>query len=179
MNIFKYLLIIICVYSCNVKKETSLSEKEQYEILNKCYTVFLDSMNRKKELYFRFAVLEDSLIMDNLLYGLEGKNKDLLIQDEGIEIDDPIVFEDSISNQLLHGFSLYNSSQVDSIKKSTSDGWFSYPIYSITRPYQPDTCSMAISQLFEVPHATGCIRMRCRYIVFKKTNNDWKYWDNF
>ncbi|MBK7129086.1 MAG: hypothetical protein IPM74_03795 [Crocinitomicaceae bacterium] len=172
-------------FSCTTNHEvengsvwTPLSEKEKYQIISEGYSSYLSSNSQKKEIYYRFAILEDSASMDYYIESFEKEISPIIT----VPQHDPFSshwFEDEIDTAYLPEFEFTSKETIDSI---SSEGikWFEGDanFYAITRPYQPDSSSYALIQQFELPHPkTDYCPSRYIIILFKKNNGKWCFVD--
>jgi len=173
-------ILIFVTISCSRNSENQsspLSESEKDLVINDGYGDYLDSIGGAREFFCKFAILDDSLAMQQLLYNLEGKSEqELVFTSEDIIYG--AYFEDSVDKDNFTDFQLFDHTYADSIAKTwlTSDQSEIIP-YAITRPYQPDTCDLVVIQEYPIPSAPGCFPTRYYALIFQKVNGKWKLID--
>ena len=168
------ILAMLVFNSCaqELKSETdAFTQIEQYEVINQGYSDYLDSLNRKREIYTKFAILEDSLLIEEHMRWLEDKS----IVNSILKFNSQYTityFEDPIDKNQMNNFELFNSQYVDSNVIGSSE-----KLYAITRPYRPDSCELVAIQEHQIPSSTDCIGDGKKTLIFKKKNKRWRLID--
>ena len=180
MKNLTYILFIFlasCSSKQNVDSKFELSDKDVANIIEQGYGGYLDSIGRKKEIYNKFAVLEDSSEMKNMIYELEEKynNGTVLL---GISFfGNPPKFESTIiPNSRLNSFKILNNKDVNLIWKKFKEKQPNFKTsHAISKPFRPDSSDIVVIQEFKYPPITiKCMPRRRQVLFFKKTTNKWK-----
>ncbi|MEO9531634.1 MAG: hypothetical protein ABJG68_12715 [Crocinitomicaceae bacterium] len=154
--------------SCTEELKTEI---DQYEVINQGYSDYIDSLNRNREIYYKFAVLRDSHDIESHMRKLADKNKETSVLKFYSEYK-ITYYEDSIDKNQMNNFELINSQYVDSNMIGSSE-----KLYAITRPYRPDSCELVAIQEHQIPSSTDCIGDGKKTLIFKKKNKRWRLID--
>lgn len=142
------------------------------------YSDYLDSIRREKAIYFKFAVLEDSLIMENLLRSYEDTTVMYFLPIKTPE-NSPNFVSDSIQTEVLNQFKMINNKKWGEIMKKLSPERESQQVYAITRPFLTSSVNYkyAVIQEFGLVQPIGCMSERQNYLIFNYSNGKWKLID--
>ena len=173
------LFFLAVLISCNGNEEkqfTGLSEAEQALIINEGYGNYCDSVGQLRAVFCRYAILDDTLVMDNLISNLEGRTEKIVYPSNNIIYG--AYLEDTINHSNFPKFEFFTSHFADSVSRTwnTSNHSVLTP-FAITRPYQPDSSNLAVIQEYPIPYEPGCFPTRYYSLIFKKIKGKWKLID--
>lgn len=185
-------ILFICLSSCCACDEpyienNNLSDAEVDAVIMEGYADYLDSIDRVKYLYHRFSEMRDTSLVSDLIYREEGKIEDLPLKHFIVTGNEPYAVPYNYSNQIishyhLNGITFANQEMHDSIlennwslfsdddtlKKATT-------LYSISKPFRPDTSEMVVIQEYPMIIYGSCFPVVAKNLIFKKINGHWKF----
>jgi hypothetical protein len=171
--------LFLFLFSCSSKQskysKLNFSEKDITDLIEQGYGDYLDSVGRKKEIYYKFAVLEDTFEMKGMINDLEEKYNGLFLFETRYYGNSPIFESTIISNSKFKDFKILNSNDINLIWKEFKNKQPNFKTSrAISKPFRPDSSDFAVIQEFKYPPITiDCMPRRRRDIFFKKIKNKW------
>lgn len=167
--IFISILLTSCVEQKNNQKHSN--NEDIKDVISIGYNSFLDSLNRPKFIYHKYAQVEDSIELIKFAYNIKYDLDEMVLFSLYYDLQSPKFNSIEIDEDNLVGFTTINKRDIDSILNDSTSSLQSF--YAITRPFKIDTTDLYVMQEFRLPYNLGCINRRRRDLIFEKVNGNY------
>jgi hypothetical protein len=179
MRSISTLSIFLTLIACNRSQGDFLTESQQYEVIQEGLIPYLDSMEYDLIFYDHYKPADTSFFV-SMLAEYRTMREGFMAAYARSNVQNLTSKESEIKTKMLNGITFVNPLQLDSIRRNNDStlkekaAISSFKeVFTLTRPFKPDTCNSVLIEIFPIEFFESCFPPPIRYIILEEENNKW------